>query len=116
MSGFEKHIRSYFSERLGVQFHCTEFGFIGWSIDTSSGGRHLRINEFYVEPGTSFLKTYRMVKDVIKLGKELGCTHLLGENDRSLPSYEDIMKMHKWFGMEIIAWDGYKVELWAREI
>lgn len=56
-----------------------------------------------------------MVRDVIELGKEFGCTHLVGCNQRNLDSYEDIKKLHIWFKMYLVDVQG-ETEFWAREI
>lgn len=108
---FAQHIRDYFSERLGISFHTRDYGFVGYKID----GTDLYIDEWYVEPRTTFFKALRIVKEVVEIGKQHGCTRLIGCNETTLPTYKDIRTLHVWFGMEHIG-DNGTLELWAREI
>lgn len=108
---FARHIRDYFSERLGVKFHERSFGFVGYKIV----GTDLYIDEWYTEPNHPLIDTLRMVREVIEIGKQQGCTRLIGCNETTLDTYNDIRKFHTWFRMKHIGNNG-TLELWGKLI
>lgn len=108
---FAKHIRDYFSERLGVSFHERSFGFVGYKII----GTDLYIDEWYTEPNHPLIDTLRMIREVVAIGKAQGCTRLIGANETTLETYNDIRKFHTWFGMSYLCSNGTQ-ELWSKVI
>lgn len=116
-TSFAGNIREYYESRLGVTFYEKPYGFIGYSIEDSADGRerHLTIAEWFMRPSTSHLDTLRTIREVITIGKEDGCTHLIGCNDSNLATYEKIKTIHTWFKMKHVGNNG-SLEYWAREI
>ena len=112
MSKFEQHIRDYFAERLGVNFYTTDLGFAGYRIEDGT----IYLEEFYVEPSTPYPHAFRIARAIIAIGKSAGCTRFVGGNDTSLETYEDIKKLHSFFGMRYSGESNGTLELWVKDI
>lgn len=108
---FAIRIREYYYRRLGTQFITNNHGFLGFSIS----GSDLIIDELFVDHGTNIIHTLQLVRRAITLGKQRGCTRLIGGNETSIDSYSDVRKLHEWFGMTYLSNNG-SLELWSKPI
>jgi len=112
MSKFEQHIRAYYSERLGGYYLTVECGFAAYRIRDGV----FYVDDIFIERGATYRHGFDLARRLFKLARDCGCTHLCGANDPTLDTYEDIKKLHKFFGMTNSGQlDGHR-ELWLREL
>jgi hypothetical protein len=112
MSNFERHIRDYFAERLDITFYTFAYGFAGWRII----GTDFYIEELYLEPNTNYRIGFRFFRELFTFARSRGCTRIVGTNVTNLPAYEEIKKLHTFFGAKYSGQSNGTSEIWIKEL